>query len=224
MPDSRILLGVIGRPHGVRGRLRVNSHTADPADLAAYGPLTDAKGRRFLLRWFGDGVAELSEIVGDAAVKVADRTTAEKLTNTRLYIDRAQLPPPEEEEFYLADLIGLAAIDAAGTPFGVVTAVHDYGAGTSLEIARDGAAPLLVPFTRACVPQVDLAAGRMVVSPPTEVDATDAANHAPSPLAGEGWGEGANVVEDRWGEGATVAGNDRGDGPNAHPPTGSARA
>ena len=203
MPDSRILLGVIGRPHGVRGLLRVSSHTADPADLAAYGPLTDAKGRRFLLRWRGEGVAELSELVDGTAVKVADRTAAEKLTNTRLYIDRAHLPPPEDDEFYLADLVGLAACDAAGAPLGVVTAVHDYGAGASLEIARDGAASLLVPFTRACVPQVDPAHGRLIVSLPTEVDATDAADSAPSPLAG------ARAAQR----------TDGGEGSNAHPRT-----
>ena len=102
-------MGVIGRPHGVRGLVRVTSYAED---LTAYGPLTDAKGRRFVLRWRGEGVAEVAELVGGAEVKVADRTAAEKLTNTRLFVDRAQLPEPEEDEFYLADLIGLAAVDA----------------------------------------------------------------------------------------------------------------
>ncbi len=164
---------MIGRPHGVRGLVRVTSYTADPADLAAYGPLTDAQGRRFVLRWRGEGLAELSELAGDTPVKVADRTAAEKLTNTRLYIDRAQLPEPEDDEFYFADLIGLAARDAAGNPLGRVAEVHDYGAGASLEIARDGAAPLLVPFTRACVPDIDLPAGHLTVVPPAEVNAPD---------------------------------------------------
>ena len=108
VPESRILMGVIGRPHGVRGLVRVTSY-AD--DLTAYGPLSDAQGRRFVLRWRGEGVAEIAEMVGGAEVKVADRTAAERLTNTRLYVDRAQLPEPEEDEFYLADLIGLAAVD-----------------------------------------------------------------------------------------------------------------
>jgi hypothetical protein len=80
-----------------------------------------------------------------------------------LYVDRTQLPEPEVEEFYLADLIGLAAVDAHGAVLGRVVTVHDYGAGTSLEIVRDGAAPVLVPFTRACVPEVDLAGGRVLV-------------------------------------------------------------
>ena len=168
--DSRILLGVIGRAHGVRGHVRVVSHTADPVALTAYGPLSDDNGRRFTLRWRGDHVAEVTQHGATGPVTVADRTAAEALVNTRLYIDRAQLPPPETDEYYLADLIGLAALDAAGAVLGTVTAVHDYGAGASLEIARDGVAPLLVPFTRACVPDVDLVAGRVVVQPAAEVD------------------------------------------------------
>ena len=169
MPEGRIQLGVIGRAHGVRGLLRVTSHTADPAALTAYGPLRDERGRQFTLRWQGDGIAEVSEIIGGSSIKIADRTAAEKLTNTRLFIDRSALPPAEDEEFYLADLTGLAAVDASGTQIGTVVVVHDYGAGASLEIERSGAAPLILPFTRTCVPTVDIAAGRVVVVPPDEV-------------------------------------------------------
>ena len=122
-------MGVIGRPHGVRGLVRVTSY-AD--DLTAYGPLSDAQGRRYVLHSRGEGVAEIAEVVGGAEVKVADRAAAEKLTNTRLYVDRAQLPEPEDGEFYLADLIGLAAVDVGGMVLGTVGAVHDYGAGASL--------------------------------------------------------------------------------------------
>jgi 16S rRNA processing protein RimM len=167
VPDTRILMGTIGRPHGVSGRVRVTSHTADPASLTAYGPLSDAAGRRFLLRWCHEGVAEISEITDDVPVKIRNRTAVEKLTNVDLFIDRSRLPPPEEDEFYLADLIGLAAVDMAGQTLGTVTAVHDYGAGTSLEIT--GEFPLIVPFTQACVPEVDVTAGRLVVVPPIEV-------------------------------------------------------
>ncbi len=169
MPDSNILLGVIGRPHGVRGLVHVTSYTADPDDLIAYGVLSDAKGREFALSWRAEGVAEVSEIVAGRAVKVADREAAARLTNTRLYIARDKLPPAGEDEFYLADLIGIAAVDTAGAPLGRVAVVHDYGAGTSLEIAREGGDSLLVPFTRAAVPEVDLAAGRLVVNPPDEI-------------------------------------------------------
>ena len=168
MPESRILMGVIGRPHGVRGWVRVTSYAED---LTAYGPLSDAKGRRFVVRPRGAGVAEIAELVDGAEVKVGDRTAAEKLTNTRLYVERERLPEPEEDEFYLADLVGLTACDAAGLAIGTVTAVHDYGAGVSLEIGREGTPPLLVPFTRAAVPDVDVARGRVVVAPPEEFDA-----------------------------------------------------
>jgi 16S rRNA processing protein RimM len=178
VPERRILLGVIGRAHGVRGLVRITSY-AD--DLTGYGPLNDANGRRFVLRWRGEGVAEIAELVGGAEVKVADRAAAERLTNTRLYVDRDRLPEPREDEFYLADLIGLAAFDAAGRRLGPVIAVHDYGAGASLEIEQDTGPPLLVPFTRASVPAVDIAAGTIAVDPPDEVSA--AAQPDPLPLA-----------------------------------------
>jgi 16S rRNA processing protein RimM len=100
------------------------------------------------------------------------------LTNTRLYIDRDRLPAPDEEEFYLADLLGLSVQDAAGVLLGKVTQVHDYGAGVSLEIARADAPALLVPFTRASVPVVDVASGRITVVPPEEIEAAPRAEAA----------------------------------------------
>ena len=177
MTDSRILLGVIGRAHGVSGRVRVTSHTADHANLTAYGPLSDANGRQFLLHWRSDGVAEIAEIVDGTPVKIGSRSAAERLTNVQLFIDRSRLPPPDEDEFYLADLIGLTAVDEAGQPIGTVTVVHDYGAGTSLEIAKgeiakendSRASALIVPFTQACVPVIDLVGRRVTVVPPAEV-------------------------------------------------------
>ena len=163
------MVGVIGRPHGVRGFVRVHSYTAAPADLANYGPLCDEKGRQFVLSWRGDGIAEVAELRDGARVPVSDREAAARLTNVRLHIDRDRLPPSEPDEFYLADLIGLEARDETGA-IGRVAAVHDYGAGTSLEIERPNAAPLLVPFTRASVPEVDIAGGRVSVNPPQVVE------------------------------------------------------
>ena len=164
MPNKQILLGVVGKPHGVRGLAHVHSYTADPDDLARYAPLHDGRGRSFSLRWRSAGVAEISELVEGRSVPVADRDAAERLVNTRLHIDRARLPRAGRDEFYVADLVGLEAFGFDGTAFGVVTALHDYGAGTSLEIG-----PHLVPFTRACVPTVDIAAGRIMVVLPSEV-------------------------------------------------------
>lgn len=189
MSNASILLGVIGRAHGVRGLVHVTSHTADPAALTGYGPLSDPTGRRFTLRWVGEGIAEVSEVVGAASVKVACRTAAERLTNTKLFIERDRLPPPEPDEYYLADLIGLAALDADGQRVGTVSAVHDYGAGVSLEISRDQAGSLLVPFTVACVPDVNIAVGCVTIAPPDEIDAAaprDAGSDQPDDDSGDG--------------------------------------
>ncbi len=154
-------MGVIGRPHGVRGLLRVNAFTEDPDALAGY-PLVDKTGRPFTLTWISDNIAQLTE----NGRKITDRNAAERLTNTELFAPRSALPDADDEEFYLADLIGLQARDAAGAVLGTVAAVHDYGGGTSLEISPGA---VLVPFTRAAVPVVDLAAGHVVVSPPAEI-------------------------------------------------------
>ena len=177
MADRLILMGVVGRAHGVRGLVRVHSHTADPAELAAYSPLLDDAGRAFTLVWKGEGVAELRD---ESGRPLADRTAAEAMVNTRLYVPRERLPAAGHDEFYLADLVGLAARDPAGAPLGTVATVHDYGAGASLEIAGPNGASLLVPFNRASVPAVDIAAGIIVVAPPAErLVAPPAAQDAP---------------------------------------------
>jgi 16S rRNA processing protein RimM len=164
LTEARILLGVIGRPHGVRGLVHVHSYTAEPSDLASYGVLDDDRGRRFRLKWKTAGVAEVFQIVEGKRVSLTTREAAQALVNTRLYIPREKLPPPGEEEFYLADLMGLEAIDPEGRVLGRVDTVHDYGAGTSLEIGR-----IIVPFTKACVPVIDIAAGRITVVLPPEI-------------------------------------------------------
>ncbi len=166
MADRRILMGVLGRPHGVQGLMRVQSYAAEPEGLTAYGPLCDERGRWFSLRWRGEGIVEVAETVAGKRVPVADRNAAEALVNTRLYLPRERLPAPEADEFYLADLVGLEAFAPDGTALGPVAAVHDYGGGASLEIGAR-----LVPFSHAAVPDIDLAAGRVTVVPPAEVDA-----------------------------------------------------
>jgi len=163
LSEKTILLGVIGRPHGVRGHVHVHSYTADPAALASYGPLSDGRGRLFRLRWQSEGVARVAEIVDGKPIWVTDREAAGRLVNVRLHIERDRLPPPEEDEFYVADLVGLAAVAPDGSELGRIDAVHDYGAGVSIEIGK-----LIVPFTREAVPHVDIAAGRVTVQPPAE--------------------------------------------------------
>ncbi len=160
MAPAMILLGEIGRPHGVRGLVRVRSFTADPAALGAYGPLFNEDGtRRFALTLLA---ADLAQIEG-----VADRDAAAKLTGTKLCVPREALPEPEgEDEFYLADLEGLEARAEDGSILGRVRAVEDHGAGAFLVLDDER----LIPFTKAAVPVVDVAAGHVVVIPPVETE------------------------------------------------------
>jgi 16S rRNA processing protein RimM len=160
--QPRILLGIVTGPHGVGGAVRIKSFAARPEDIAHYGPLADETGRRFTLHLVGVGKG----VVIGRFEGVEDRNRAAALRGLRLYLPRAALPPAAAEEFYHADLIGLAAVLGDGTALGRVRAVYDFGAGDTLEIERLAAPPALVPFTRAIVPLVDLTAGRLVIDPP----------------------------------------------------------
>ena len=166
--DERLCLGVIAGPHGVRGQVRVKSFTEDPADIAAYGTLSDDRGRRYRLSLTGraKGVV-LARIEG-----VDDREAAEALKGTRLYVDRSALPPIEEEEtYYHADLVGLAVEDASGRRIGRVREVQNFGAGDMLEVEGEAGESLLFAFTREAVPVVDIAGGKVIVAPPEEIEA-----------------------------------------------------
>ncbi len=161
--SARICLGVVVGAHGIRGLVKVKSFTAEPEAIARYGPLADERGeQRMALELVGahKGVL-LARIAG-----VDDRNAAERLKGTRLYVNRAALPEPEEEEFYEADLVGLEAVRRDGSSLGKVAAVHDFGAGASLEIEDAAGKSVIVPFTRAAVPEIDIAGGRLVVEPP----------------------------------------------------------
>lgn len=169
MPGAGLVcLGEVVGPHGVKGALRVKSFTAAPRDLVAYGPLCDASGkRRFVLALIGESRGALiARIEG-----VDDRDAAERLRGVRLHVPRAALPEPEPDSYYHADLIGLRVVDMAGRALGAVRAVLDLPAGTVIEIGRDDGGELLLAFTKATVPSVDLDAGVMVVDPPGEVEA-----------------------------------------------------
>ena len=161
--EKRVCVGAVAGAHGVRGAVKVKSFTANPEDVARYGPLEDESGeRRFTLRLTGAGKGVM---IGHLS-GITDRNQAEAARGLRLYLPRAALPPTEEDEYYHADLIGLDAMLADGTPLGPVRAVHDFGAGDTLEIVRNEGPPLMIPFTRTVVPSVDLDAGRLVVDPP----------------------------------------------------------
>lgn len=159
----RVLVGVVGAAQGVRGEVRVKAYTGDPRALGDYGALDTDAGRATLK------VVSLRPLKSDMLVVrfegIADRDAAAALTNTRLYVDRARLPPPGKEEFYQIDLIGLAAATPDGHDLGRVVAVQNFGAGDLLEIAPPVGQTMLVPFTKAFVPVLDFAAGRLVVEP-----------------------------------------------------------
>lgn len=167
MNHDHVLMGVVGRPHGVRGLVHVHSYTAVAEDLATYAGLVDDLGRPWRLSWQGNGVARLCDAQGNA---IDNREAAQQMVNRKLYVPRASLPEPDEDEFYFADLVGLdVRAHETARVIGRVAAVHDYGAGTSLEIDGEGG-NLLLPFTRACVPVVDVRGGYIAVCPPDEIE------------------------------------------------------
>jgi 16S rRNA processing protein RimM len=165
--SDEVLVGVFGAPHGVRGELRVKSYTQDPLRLADYDGLHDGAGRAIQIL----SARALKDDLLVVRVKgVSDRDAAQKLTHTKLYIPRANLPPTEEDEFYTRDLIGLRAETPEGALIGTIVAVPNYGAGDILEVAPPAGETLLYPFTRAVVPTVDIKGGRVTVIPPAETE------------------------------------------------------
>ena len=175
---ARICVAKIGAAHGVRGEVRLWPFTEDPMAVLHYGPLSTKDGAR----QFEVARARAAKDHLVATFKgVADRDAAERLNGIELYISRAALPETNEGEYYHADLIGLAAIDPQGAAIGTVTAIHNFGAGDIIEIAPKSGPSLLLPFTNAVVPTVDLTAGHVVIELPEEIDGEepDTADSAP---------------------------------------------
>ena len=163
---ERICVAQIGGAHGLLGEVKLKSFTADPMAVSNYGPLTTEDGSASF------EIETLRAAKGHLVARfrgVGDRSAAERLANLRLFVPRERLPPPAADEFYHADLIGLRAVTADGTEIGTVAAVHDFGAGDILELRpRAGGTTMMVPFTAAFVPKVDIARGRIVVAPPED--------------------------------------------------------
>ena len=161
---DRVCVGTIAGAFGVRGEVRLKSFCAEPSDIASYGPLTTEDGSRqfeiTLTRPVKSGFA--ARLSG-----VPTKEAADALRGTQLYALRAARPSLPDDEFYHADLIGLTALDTGGATLGKVAAVLNHGAGDLLELRGPGLkGSVLVPFTRAAVPTVDLAAGRVIIDPP----------------------------------------------------------
>ncbi len=161
---DRVIVGAIGGAFGVKGEVRLKSYCADPAAIADYTPLYTEDGRAFaqivLTGQMKNGFA--ARLDG-----VITKEDADALRNVSLYADRAQMPSLPDDEYYYADLIGLTVLDTGGATLGTVKNVMDHGAGDLLEVAVPGQAEtVLLPFTKANVPTVDLSAGRIIADPP----------------------------------------------------------
>ena len=169
---ASICVARIGAAHGVRGAVKLWTFTQDPLAVTRYGLLTTKDGAR----QFEVATARQARDHLVATLKgITSRDEAERLNGLELYVAREKLPATEEDEYYHADLIGLAAVTAAGAPLGRVVAIHNFGAGDIIEIAPPDGATLLLPFTNAVVPTVDLAGGRVVIEVPEEIEGDDPA-------------------------------------------------
>lgn len=155
-PENPIRMAVIGAAHGVRGELRVKTHTGDPMALGDYGPLHTEEGLALEIV----DIRPAGTVVVVRFKGVTTREQAEALTGTELFVGRAALPDDVEEgEFYHADLIGLEVRDETGNPIGKVAAVQNFGGGDILELSLGGRRDASIPFSQAAVPEVDLAGG-----------------------------------------------------------------
>ncbi len=170
-PSSRICLGVIVGAKGLRGEVRIKSFTEEPNGIAAYGPVETDDGRTFTVTIVG----QAQGVVIARLKGVADRTAAEGLKGLKLYVDRKVLPAVGDGTYYHADLVGLAVVLATGESLGVISAVHNFGAGDILEVDMPGRSSELVPFSEAAVAAVDVKGGKVVMNALPGLFETDAA-------------------------------------------------
>lgn len=164
-----VLMGAILGAHGIRGEVKVKSFAAKPAAIADYGPLTDARHKRsFDLSVVGTADAAKGILIARIA-GITDRDGAETLKGVELFVERERLPAPgDPEEYYLADLIGLAAFDGKGGQLGEIVSVDNYGAGDLLLVVPPSGEGFVVPFTKGFVPMVDVKGGRVVLDLPAD--------------------------------------------------------
>lgn len=168
--SALVCVARIGAAHGVRGAVKLWTFTEDPFAIRRYGPLLSKDGKR----QFEVATAREAKDHLVATFKgVATRDDAERLNGIELYVPRDKLPATDEDEYYHTDLIGLAAVTTDGDALGRVVAIQNFGAGDIIEIAPPKGTTLLLPFTNAVVPEVDLAGGRVVIALPQEIEGED---------------------------------------------------
>jgi 16S rRNA processing protein RimM len=166
MAGKLVLVGRVAGAFGVKGEVRVTAYTERPEALLAYRELVRQDGSPGLTLL--SGRAQKGDLVARVR-QVATKEEADALRGLQLFIPRDALPEPEEDEYYLTDLIGMAAVTPDGETLGKVKAVQDFGAGDLLEIDPGRGATWYLPFTRDCVPEVDIAGGKVTVVRPQEV-------------------------------------------------------
>ena len=166
MPEQ-ICVARIGAAHGVRGAVKLWTFTEDPFAVKEYGPLSTKDGTRNFEVASARGAKDHLVVTFKG---VASRDEAERLNGVELYIPREKLPAIEDDEYYHADLIGLDAVTTAYEPLGRVIAIHNFGAGDIIEIAPESGMTILLPFSNAVVPTVDIAGGRVVIELPKEIE------------------------------------------------------
>ena len=165
-----VLLAAVMGAQGLTGAVKVKLFTETPGSLAGYGPLRDARGRKYEITACRPGKP------GEAVIsflEITDRNAAEALKGVELFVAREVLPATGEEEFYHTDLIGLEAQDSEGRVLGKVAVIHNYGAGDVVEIALPDGDSVLLAFTRETVPTIDIAGGRIVVAVPEDDEGND---------------------------------------------------
>ncbi len=164
---AQICVARIGAAHGVRGAVKLWTFTEDPFAVKRYGPLATKDGAR---QFEVTHARQAKDHLVATLKGVTSRDEAERLNGLELYVAREKLPDTGDDEYYHADLIGLAAVTAADAPLGRVVAIHNFGAGDIIEIAPPHGATMLLPFTNTVVPTVDLATRRVVIELPAEID------------------------------------------------------
>ena len=183
-PDPNlVLLGEFGRAHGLNGEVRLKSYTGDPLAIAGYGPLLSSDGRTLTLSGVRTAPGSSPDMLIARVTSVSGRNAAEALNRVALFIPRDRLAAPEDDdEVYAADLVGADAVDEAGTVIGRIIAVPNYGGGDLLELRPEaGGATALLPFTKAFVPDLDLAQRRVTVLLPEDFFAPVAEKPADDP-------------------------------------------